>query len=237
MACDHIRASDRDRDAVVTTLRDAFAEGRLTLDEFQERTTAAYAGRTWGALRELTTDLPVQPFLGADLPPEARDLAGAASAGALSAGAGSSAAYSPGALPGAGQPADDPPAGPHAFPGMSPADPSRSRPRPAALEDMPSERRGSGRPFGPVLPVVGMWVLFALATRSAGGAVAFIIAIALLVALSSLGRRPPRGPSGRRLHVNPPDVKLRIKSTFSGNPQHDVTQRLRTSKRQRSLLR
>lgn len=182
MASDHIRASDRDRDAVVTTLRDAFAEGRLTLDEFQERTTAAYAGRTWGALRELTTDLPVQPFLGADLPPEVRDLAGAGSPGAQPAGALSPAAYSPGVLPGPGQPDD----------------PSRSRPRPAALEDMPSERRGSGRPFGPVLPVVGMWVLFALATRSAGGAVAFIIAIALLVTLASVGRRPPRGPSGGR---------------------------------------
>lgn len=205
MASDHIRASDRDRDAVVTTLRDAFAEGRLTLDEFQERTTAAYAGRTWGALRELTNDLPVQPFLGADLPPEARDLVAAASPGAQPAGARSSAAYYPGALPGAGQPADDPSARPpHAFPGMSPADPSRSHPRPAALEDMPSERRGPARPFGPVLPVVGMWVLFALATRSAGGAVAFIIAIALLVALASVGRRPPRGPSGgRRL----PDLK------------------------------
>lgn len=194
MASDHIRASDRDRDAVVTTLRDAFAEGRLTLDEFQERSTAAYAGRTWGALRELTNDLPVQPFLGADLPPEARDLVAAASPGA--------------------QPADDPSAGPpHALPGMSPADPSRSRPRPAALEDMPSERRGPARPFGPVLPVVGMWVLFALATRSAGGAVAFIIAIALLVTLASAGRRPPRGPSGgRRLHVDRPEEKLRIKS-------------------------
>jgi hypothetical protein len=175
MASDHIRASDRDRDAAVTTLRDAFAEGRLTLDEFQERTTAAYAGRTWGALRELTNDLPVQPFLGADLPPEARALVAAASPGAPTA--------------------DDPSAGsPHAFPGMPPADPSQSRP--AALEDMPSERRGSARPFGPVLPVVGMWVLFALATRSAGGAVAFIIAIALLVTLASVGRRPPRGPSG-----------------------------------------
>ncbi|HEY6791036.1 MAG TPA: DUF1707 domain-containing protein, partial [Trebonia sp.] len=44
MASNHIRASDHDRDAVVATLRDAFSEGRLTLDEFQERTTAAYAG-------------------------------------------------------------------------------------------------------------------------------------------------------------------------------------------------
>jgi len=40
-----------------------------------------------------------------------------------------------------------------------------------------------------------MWILFALATRSAGGAVAFLIAVALLVTLASIGRRPPRGPS------------------------------------------
>ena len=58
MASDHIRASDHDRDAVVATLRDAFSEGRLSLEEFQERTTATYAARTWGDLKELTTDLP-----------------------------------------------------------------------------------------------------------------------------------------------------------------------------------
>jgi hypothetical protein len=40
-----------------------------------------------------------------------------------------------------------------------------------------------------------MWILFALATRSAGGAVAFLIAVVLLVTLASAGRRPPRGPS------------------------------------------
>ena len=50
MASDHIRASDRDRDAVVATLRDAFSEGRLSLEEFQERATATYAARTWGDL-------------------------------------------------------------------------------------------------------------------------------------------------------------------------------------------
>jgi hypothetical protein len=65
---DPIRASDADRDAVVTTLRDAYTAGRLTLDEFDERMAAAYAGRTWGDLREITVDLPVQPALGADLP-------------------------------------------------------------------------------------------------------------------------------------------------------------------------
>ncbi len=65
---DTIRASDVDREAVVATLREAYTAGRLTLDEFDERMTAAYAGKTWGDLRELTTDLPVQPVLGADLP-------------------------------------------------------------------------------------------------------------------------------------------------------------------------
>jgi len=56
-----MRASDDDRERTVTVLRDAFGEGRLTLDEFDERTSAAYAARTWGALRTLTEDLPVQP--------------------------------------------------------------------------------------------------------------------------------------------------------------------------------
>ena len=63
-----IRASDKERDSVVDVLRDAYTDGRLTLEEFDERTSAAYASKTWGDLRELTTDLPVQPVLGADLP-------------------------------------------------------------------------------------------------------------------------------------------------------------------------
>jgi|SRR5215469_6508795 len=69
MASDHmIRASDRDRDDVVTALREAYAEGRLSLEEFDERTSDAYASRTWGELRELTQDLPSQPVLGSGLP-------------------------------------------------------------------------------------------------------------------------------------------------------------------------
>jgi Domain of unknown function (DUF1707) len=63
-----IRASDRERETVVDVLRDAYTEGRLTLDEFEERTSAAYASKTWADLRELTGDLPVEPVLGADLP-------------------------------------------------------------------------------------------------------------------------------------------------------------------------
>jgi hypothetical protein len=63
-----IRASDKERDSVVDVLRDAYTEGRLTLEEFEERTSAAYASKTWADLRELTVDLPFEPVLGAGLP-------------------------------------------------------------------------------------------------------------------------------------------------------------------------
>jgi hypothetical protein len=55
-----IRASDQERESVVGVLRDAFTDGRLTFDEFEERTAAAYAARTWTDLRGLTSDLPAQ---------------------------------------------------------------------------------------------------------------------------------------------------------------------------------
>jgi hypothetical protein len=63
-----MRASDQERENVVDVLRNAYADGRLTLEEFSERTSGAFAARTWGELRELTGDLPVQPVFGADLP-------------------------------------------------------------------------------------------------------------------------------------------------------------------------
>jgi hypothetical protein len=62
-----IRASDHDRESTVEVLREAYTAGRLDLDEFDERTSAAYASKTWGDLRELTADLPAEPRLGADL--------------------------------------------------------------------------------------------------------------------------------------------------------------------------
>jgi hypothetical protein len=62
-----IRASDQERESVVDVLRDAFTEGRLTFDEFEERTAAAYGAKMWTELRELTSDLPAGPHLGADL--------------------------------------------------------------------------------------------------------------------------------------------------------------------------
>lgn len=54
----HLRASDQERDATVQRLQVAFAEGRLTDAEFDERMRAALAARTHADLDELLTDLP-----------------------------------------------------------------------------------------------------------------------------------------------------------------------------------
>ncbi|MFE0578203.1 DUF1707 domain-containing protein [Streptomyces sp. NPDC058874] len=53
-----LRASDADRDRVVERLRDAVAEGRLDMEEFEERLEAAYKSRTYAELEPLTADLP-----------------------------------------------------------------------------------------------------------------------------------------------------------------------------------
>jgi hypothetical protein len=54
-----MRASDADRERIVEQLRKHAADGRLTMDEFEERMTAAYEAKTYGGLSELTRDLPV----------------------------------------------------------------------------------------------------------------------------------------------------------------------------------
>ncbi len=53
-----LRVSDADRERVAERLRDAAGEGRLTIDELDERVESAYAARTAAELAELTTDLP-----------------------------------------------------------------------------------------------------------------------------------------------------------------------------------
>ncbi|WP_371503392.1 DUF1707 domain-containing protein [Kitasatospora sp. NBC_00374] len=53
-----LRASDADRERVAELLRDAYAEGRLTVEEHSERIEAAYGARTFGELVPLTRDLP-----------------------------------------------------------------------------------------------------------------------------------------------------------------------------------
>jgi hypothetical protein len=52
-----LRASDADRERVLTLLGDAAADGRLTLEEHSQRAERAYAARTLGELAGLTTDL------------------------------------------------------------------------------------------------------------------------------------------------------------------------------------
>jgi len=55
-----LRASDAEREAAVSRLREAAGEGRLTLEELAERTDAAYAAKTRGELERLSDDLPVR---------------------------------------------------------------------------------------------------------------------------------------------------------------------------------
>ncbi|WP_156726655.1 DUF1707 SHOCT-like domain-containing protein [Streptomyces apocyni] len=56
-----LRASDTDRERVAERLRDAVAEGRLDMEEFEQRLDAAYKARTYGELEPLTRDLPTTP--------------------------------------------------------------------------------------------------------------------------------------------------------------------------------
>ena len=71
-------ASDADRDTAAGLLNAAWADGRLTADEHDQRLSAAYTARTWQQLDQLTADLPAPPaaatgqpatgmFAGADL--------------------------------------------------------------------------------------------------------------------------------------------------------------------------
>ena len=58
-----VRIGDQERNAVAEVLREAAGEGRLDLDELDERLEATYSARTYADLVPLTADLPVaQPF-------------------------------------------------------------------------------------------------------------------------------------------------------------------------------
>jgi uncharacterized RDD family membrane protein YckC len=53
-----VRASDAEREQVVIELTEHHVEGRLSSDEFSERTQLAYGARTSGELTDLLSDLP-----------------------------------------------------------------------------------------------------------------------------------------------------------------------------------
>ncbi|GAA5021831.1 DUF1707 domain-containing protein [Actinopolymorpha pittospori] len=54
----HVRASDADRQRIAEVLRDAAGEGRLTLEELDERLDGVFAAKTYADLERFTSDLP-----------------------------------------------------------------------------------------------------------------------------------------------------------------------------------
>jgi len=57
---------DRDRERILSTLREHYARGRLTLDEFSARSDLVFASRSYADLRAALRGLPVR-LGGADL--------------------------------------------------------------------------------------------------------------------------------------------------------------------------
>ena len=57
-----LRISDADRHQVAEILREAAGEGRLDLDELDQRLEATYAARTYADLVPITFDLPSHPY-------------------------------------------------------------------------------------------------------------------------------------------------------------------------------
>ena len=56
---DSLRLSDADRESAVNVLSDQYALGRLTRDEFDERSDAVWSAKTQGDLAPIFADLPV----------------------------------------------------------------------------------------------------------------------------------------------------------------------------------
>ncbi|MFK4036966.1 DUF1707 domain-containing protein [Nonomuraea wenchangensis] len=65
----HMRVSDEDRERTASQLQHAFAEGRLTRPELEDRLGLALTARTYGDLLGLITDLPT-----AEQPPPQDDV-------------------------------------------------------------------------------------------------------------------------------------------------------------------
>lgn len=63
-----LRVGDRERESTAAELREHFAHGRLTLEEFNQRLDAVFAARTQRDLTRITSDLPHVRTGGAPLP-------------------------------------------------------------------------------------------------------------------------------------------------------------------------
>lgn len=69
-----LRIGDAEREAAVAALGEHYAAGRLTKEEYDERTARAWTARTGSALWPLFADLPrtAGPSPAADAPPDGR---------------------------------------------------------------------------------------------------------------------------------------------------------------------
>ena len=65
---DSLRVGDAEREAVAAELREHYAQGRLSMEDFSQRLDAAYAARTRGDLDKLISDLPHAKPAGTPLP-------------------------------------------------------------------------------------------------------------------------------------------------------------------------
>jgi DUF1707 SHOCT-like domain len=64
----NVRVGDADRDAVAAQLREHYADGRLTLEELNERLDQAFAAKTKADLNTVMRDLPQVPRPTAGMP-------------------------------------------------------------------------------------------------------------------------------------------------------------------------
>ena len=62
-------AGDADRERAVNVLKEAFTEGRLPKEEYEDRIGLAYRARTYADLDRLTADIPRPPARPAPAPP------------------------------------------------------------------------------------------------------------------------------------------------------------------------
>jgi len=73
---------DRDRDRIIVALREHYARGRLTLEEFSARSDLVFASRSYSELRTALKGLPLR-FGGVDLAQMGESVARAAVRGAV----------------------------------------------------------------------------------------------------------------------------------------------------------
>jgi len=71
-----LRISDTDRDRAAAVLREAHAQGRITVDELDERLTSVYNAKTFADLVPVTRDLPATQDATAGAAPARRRIGG-----------------------------------------------------------------------------------------------------------------------------------------------------------------